>query len=158
MRALVRSQVVAQAPAAEVWAYLTDWPRQGEWIPLTRVERTSPGPAREVGGRIRAWTGVGPLGFWDPMTITAWQEHADGSGRCEVLHLGRVVRGDGGFTVTALDERTCRVLWWERVDVPGGRLGALAWRLLGRGLQRGVDTALNRLAREVTSGRGRQHG
>ena len=83
------------APARVVWDYVTDWPRQGEWIPLTRVEAIPPGaPARAVGERIRAWTGVGPVGFWDTMTITAWQQEGDGSARCEVLHTGRVVRGE----------------------------------------------------------------
>ena len=35
-----------------VWDYVTDWPRQGEWIPMTRVEALD--AADRVGGHIRA--------------------------------------------------------------------------------------------------------
>ena len=38
MSSLVRAEIDIDAPAATVWAYVTDWPRQAEWIPLTRVE------------------------------------------------------------------------------------------------------------------------
>jgi uncharacterized membrane protein len=154
MRALVRSEVVVEAPAEVVWRYVTDWPRQGEWIPFTRVEVVPPdGQARDVGGRIRAWTGIGPVGFWDPMTITVWEEQPDGSARCEVLHRGRVVRGDGEFAVQAIDASRCRFVWWERLAVPGGPVGAVLWRLVGRAMQRGVDLALRRMARRAESSR-----
>jgi hypothetical protein len=84
-----------------------------------------------TGGRIRAWTGLGGIGFWDTMTITTWETDAQGGGRCEILHTGSVVRGEGAFTVTADGAERSRLVWWERVEVPGGPLGALAWRLVG---------------------------
>lgn len=150
MRALVRSEVDVDAPAEVVWRYVTDWPRQAEWIPLTRVEVVPPdGEARGMGGRIRAWTGLGPVGFWDPMTITAWEEHPDGSAWCEVLHLGAVVRGDGEFAVQASGGGRCRFIWWERLDVPGGPVGAFLWRIGGWTMRRGVDAALRRMARRA---------
>lgn len=151
MRPLVYVELPVAAPAREVWTYLTDWPRQGEWIPLTRVETVD--PTRGPGGRLRAWTGVGPVGFWDTMTITAWSEDEDGSGRCEVLHTGRVVRGEGEFMVTAT-AAGCTVVWWERLDLPFGPLGVLAWRLLGWGFRRGVRDALRRMAAIAEAGRG----
>src|SRR5690242_17482879 len=144
MRALVRSEVTVAAPAAQVWSYLTDWPKQGEWIPFTRVEEV--GAADRVGGRLRAWTGVGPVGFWDPMTITAWERSADGSARCEVLHTGPVLAGEGEFTVTARDAGSCTFTWWERLAVPGGPAGAAVWRLAGPVVQRAVDRALRTMA------------
>jgi uncharacterized membrane protein len=157
MQAEVRSEVEIAAPAREVWDYVTDWPRQGEWIPFTRVEVLTPGgSARAVGGRFRAWTGLGRVGFWDPMTITAWEELPDGSARCEVLHRGRVVRGDGEFAVSSLGASRSRFSWWERLEVPAGVVGALGWRLLGPGMERGVDLALRRLARAVESGAARR--
>jgi hypothetical protein len=150
MRALVRSEVAVAAPAAVVWDYVTDWPRQGEWIPFTRVEVVPPGgTASRVGDRIRAWTGLGPVGFWDTMTITAWSTDPDGSARCEVLHTGAVVRGDGEFAVVAEGPGRCRFVWWERLDVPGGAVGGLLWRLTGWTMRRGVDLALRRLARRA---------
>jgi hypothetical protein len=148
--ALVRSEVRVKAPAEVVWDYVTDWPRQGEWIPLTRVEVVPPGGTADgVGGRIRAWTGVGPLGFWDTMTITSWERDADGSARCEVLHTGAVVRGDGEFAVVAEGPFACTFVWWERLDIPLGPVGALLWRLGGWTMKLGVDAALRRLARRA---------
>lgn len=153
MRASVRSEVRVGAPAAEVWAYVTDWPRQGEWIPFTRVEVVpAGGTATGVGGRIRAWTGVGPVGFWDTMTVTAWSVDAGGSARCEVLHTGAVVRGEAELAVVADGPDRSRLVWWERLDVPGGPVGAVLWRLLGWTIRRGVDVALARFARRVEAG------
>lgn len=150
MRALVRSEVHVDAPATLVWDYVTDWPRQGEWIPLTRVEVVPPGAvAAGVGDRIRAWTGVGPVGFWDSMTITSWEVGPDGSARCGVLHTGRVVRGDGELAVVAGAPGSCTFVWWERLDIPGGAVGAVLWRLFGWSMRRGVDHALRRLARRA---------
>jgi carbon monoxide dehydrogenase subunit G len=135
------------APAETVWDYVTDWPRQGEWVPQTRVERVD--AADGVGGRFKAWSGVGPIGFWDPMTITVWERSPDGGGRCEVLHLGRVVRGEGEFTVLALDEGRSRFVWAEVIVVPGGRIGAWGWRLVRPVAERLIDHALRTMARKV---------
>jgi hypothetical protein len=150
MRDLVRSEVVVEAPARAVWDYVTDWSRQGEWIPFTRVETVPRGtPAGAVGDRVRARTGLGPVGVWDPMTITGWEVAEDGSARCEVLHTGRVVRGEAELSVVAEGPQRCRFVWWERLTVPGGVLGALLWRLVGPVMRRGVDHALRRLARRA---------
>jgi len=146
VRGRLRSEVTISAPASVVWDYVTDWPRQGDWVPQTRVELVD--DARGLGGRFRAWTGVGPVGFWDPMTITVWERDADGGGRCEVLHRGRVVKGEGEFVVESLGPDRARFLWVELIPVPFGRLGAAAWpvvrpvveRLIGVGLRRMRDT------------------
>jgi hypothetical protein len=126
MRALVRRDIDLAVPAQVAWAYITDWPKQGEWIPQTRVEVVD--AADRVGGRLRAWTGVGRVGFWDPMTITAWEVQPDGTRRCEVLHTGAVLRGEGGFVVQPRSATTCRFVWWERLVVPGGPFAALLWK------------------------------
>jgi hypothetical protein len=106
VRVRLQREVDVEASARAVWDFVTDWPRQGEWVPLTRVERVD--PAADVGGRFRAWTGLGPLGFWDPMTITAWERSGDGGGRCEVLHRGTVVKGEGEFVVLARGPQASR--------------------------------------------------
>ena len=149
MRARLQREVEVAAPAEAVWDYVTDWPRQAEWIPLTRVENVGSGTG--LGGRFRAWTGLGPVGFWDPMTITAWERTPDGGGRCEVLHLGAVVKGEGEFTVLAVDERTSRFVWAEVVVVPFGALGALGWRLARPVVERFVDHGLRRMRDLVQS-------
>ncbi len=117
--------VTVAAPAARVWALVTDWSRQGEWIPATEVHLTR-GTGTALGDRVVARTAVGPLGFDDPMEITGW----DPPHRCEVRHLGRVVRGSGTFEVEPVDAATARFRWVEQVDVPLGAAGALAFRLL----------------------------
>jgi hypothetical protein len=109
VRVRLQREVDIEASARAVWDYVTDWPRQEEWVPLTRVERVD--SAADVGGRFRAWTGLGPVGFWDPMTITAWDRDGDGGGRCEVLHLGKVVKGEGEFAVVARGPRASRFVW-----------------------------------------------
>ena len=144
MRARIRLEVDVRVPADRLWAYVTDWPRQGEWVPHTRVELVDPDdPATAVGGRIRAWSGLGPIGFWDTMTITAWEDRPGGGGRCEVLHTGSVVRGEGEFEVVGTAPDRSRFLWSEMAVLPFGRIGALGWvlarpvveRLIGRGLR-----------------------
>jgi Polyketide cyclase / dehydrase and lipid transport len=143
VRARLQVEVDVAAPAGAVWDYVTDWPRQGEWVPRTWVENVE--IADGLGARFRAWSGIGRppsagaavlsrprswrLGFWDPMTVTAWQRTPDGGGRCEVLHLGAVVKGEGEFTVLARGDDASRFVWAEAVVVPGGAAGALAWRV-----------------------------
>lgn len=153
MRTLVRREVALGVPAAVAWEHVTDWPAQSEWVPHTRVERVDPDdPAAGVGGRIRAWTGLGRLGFWDTMTITSWERSADGGGRCEVLHTGSVVRGEGEFSVVAEGPDTSRVVWSEMAVVPGGRLGALGFRAVRPVVERLVDQGLARLKERVEGG------
>jgi len=143
-RALVRCEVEVAAPAHVVWEYVTDWPRQAEWIPFTRVQRVD--AADGVGGRIRAWTGFGPVGFWDPMTITSWDVAEDGSARCEMLHTGAVVRGDAEFAVRSSGPHACTFVWWEHLDIPGGPVGALGWKAVGGLMAKMVDLSLRRMA------------
>ncbi len=104
------------APAATVWDVVTDWAAQGEWILGTRVTVQDPDGARRLGGRFAAFTGVGPVGFTDPMEVVEW----DPPRRCVVAHLGRVVRGDGVFEVTELGPARSRFLWTERLELPLG--------------------------------------
>jgi hypothetical protein len=142
-RVSLSDELEVAAPAERLWTYLTDWQRHGEWIPLTRVE-TVGGAARAVGGKVRAWTGVGPLGFWDPMTVTAWEEAADGGGRVAFVHTGRLVKGDAELVVSALSDGCSHLSWHEEFDM--SRVSRLAWKVGGPLLQRGLSRALRRMA------------
>ena len=53
----ISESVDVDAPPERVWAALTDWTAQGRWILATDV-RAVVGPARGVGGRLVAITGV----------------------------------------------------------------------------------------------------
>ena len=143
----VRRTVEVQAPAAAVWDYITDWPAQGEWIPMTRVERED--SADRIGGRFRAWSGIGRVGFWDTLTITAWERGDDGSGRCEVLHTGSVVRGTGEFAVTAVSSSTSRFVLAEALQAPAARLGGAAWKVVRPLVERLADRALSTMRDRV---------
>ncbi len=143
MRAELRVGVDIAAPAQLVWDVVTSWERQGEWIPFTRVRRL-PGPHGTVGEHVLARTALGPLGFDDPMTVTAWEPPS----RCLVEHTGRVVRGSGEFGVQPQGAGS-RFTWSEVVSVPGGRLAPLLWRIAAPPLRLGFGVALRRLKRVV---------
>jgi hypothetical protein len=108
-------------------------------MPATRV-RSNDG--HRVGGRIEAWTGIGPVGFLDTMTIKAW----DPPYRCEVLHTGRLVRGPGVFAVEPVAADRCRVVWEEHLDLPMGAVGRLGWLLVRPLARGGFAFALRRFA------------
>ena len=134
------------APVERTWDAVVDWNRQGEWMLGTRVEaglRDGVG----VGGTLRARTGLGPLGFWDEMTITTW----DPPHRCEVLHTGRVVRGTGSFAVSE-QAGGSRFTWSERLELPLGTAGRLGWAVLRPAFAAGVQASLRRFARFVERG------
>ena len=104
----IAAQVTVDARPERVWWAAVDWPRQREWIWATRV-RGGQGAGAEVTG----WTGIGPLGFTDPMVITEW----DPPRRCVVTHTGRVVRGTGIFEVSPAGTGS-RFAWVEDVQLP----------------------------------------
>jgi hypothetical protein len=89
------------------------------------------------------------VGFWDLMTITSWEVSPDGGGRCEVLHTGAVVRGEGEFAVVATGPDSCRFLWSEMAVVPFGRVGALGFRLVRPVVERLVDQGLRTMRTQV---------
>lgn len=145
MQAEASVSVDVAADPETVFAAVVDWQRQGEWIPLTRVRVLAGEPG--LGQRVIARTGVGPVGFDDPMTVTWW----DPPHRCEVLHTGRVVRGSGAFVVEPAPGGS-RFTWEERVLVPGGPLAPLLWPL-GRLVSRAsLAWAQRRLARLLERG------
>jgi carbon monoxide dehydrogenase subunit G len=132
----VTAALDVDAPADRVWAALTDWVGQSAWMPLTAVEVVAGDGG--LGTRLSARTGLGPLGFVDPMTIDVW----DPPHRCEVQHHGRVVRGRGIFIVEPLGATRSRVIWTEEVE------GALA-RATAPVTRPALLFALRRFARTV---------
>jgi len=142
----VSISVRVRAGADDVWAALTDWKSQSSWITATKV-RTVDGDGRGVGGRIEAFTGVGPLGFLDTMVVTEWEPPK----RCVVRHTGNVVRGTGAFEVTEseLAVRTSTLTWYEDLEIPGGTLGALGYAVVRPVVERMVLRSLQRFARNL---------
>ncbi len=133
--------VDVDAPVPRVWAALTDWQRQGDWMLGTTVRPTA-GAGDQVGDEIEARTGVGKLGFSDRMRITRWEPpHV-----CEVLHVGRLVRGPGTFAVRERGTGST-VVWSEQLDLPFGRLGRWGWPVVRPAARWGLQLSLHRFAR-----------
>ena len=144
MTAHIAVDVVIDAPPEAVWAAVTDWPRQSEWM-LGTVVRSTDLDGVGVGGGLEAFTGVGRLGFLDTMVITEW----DPPRRCVVLHTGKVVKGLGIFEVVALPGGRSRFVWAEELDLPLGVLGKAGWPIVRPGFAWGVGRSLQKLARDV---------
>lgn len=144
MREVVE-RIDVDAPPERVWAALTAWTRQGEWMLGTDV-RTVGGPAQGVGGRLIARTGL-PLpggrhvGLLDTMVITEW----DPPRRVVVQHTGRLVRGPGIFEIEPRGQHSTFV-WTERLWLPYGLLGQLGWVLVKPFAVAGIRLSLRRFA------------
>jgi hypothetical protein len=135
------------APAQQVFNAVVDWRGQDRWIPLTTV-RAGRQAGIAVGGEIAAYTGIGPIGFLDTMTITRW----DVPHRVDVLHTGNVVKGIGIMTVRSLDAQHSRFYWAEELEVPLGIVGQIGWQLIKPGFGIGMKAALKRFANLVEQG------
>jgi hypothetical protein len=96
---------VGMAPA-EAWRRLTNWQEHGSYVPLTSITLTPDG--------FDAFTGVGRLGFHDPMDVVVWREPS----YCRLEKRGRVVKGWAALSVEPLGDG-CRVTWREEIRVTG---------------------------------------
>jgi hypothetical protein len=151
MRTMSRFTVVREvrASATDTWNALVDWPRHGDWVPLT-VVRVSPGRPDGVGAAFVARTGLGPLAFDDPMEVVAWEPPSgDRPGRCEITKHGRVIHGRAWFTVTPLPGPRCRVEWVEDVTVSPRRITRFAGPLLSLAGRAAFAATLRQMARSV---------
>jgi carbon monoxide dehydrogenase subunit G len=144
-------RIDVDAPPEQVWATLTDWENQGDWMLATDV-RTVGGPAQGLHGRLAARTGL-PLpcgrhvGILDTMIITKWEPPR----RVEVQHTGRLIRGPGIFVIEPRGEHSTFV-WTERLYLPYGYLGSLGWFLVRPFAVLGIRRSLKRFA-AVAAGR-----
>ena len=148
----LRVSIDVAAPPERVFEAMTDWAHQGEWMPGTSVAVVK-GSGQAVGDEIVARTALskGKLnraGFDDPMRITGWERPV----RCEVLHLGKVVRGAGVFEVEPLSTGGSRYTWIEWVDPPLGVVGQVGLRVARRPTELALRIALKRFARWVEQG------
>lgn len=132
------------ATPEQVWAALTSWDTQRDWMLLTKVRGTVQN-GQGVGGGIEGWTGIRRLGVLDTMVIRTWEPPS----RCIVRHTGRVVRGAGAFEVADLGSGRSRFTWSEYLDLPLGVLGRVGWPLVKPVMALGVRYSLRRFARLV---------
>jgi hypothetical protein len=91
---------------AESWARVTAWQRHGEFVPLTRITLTPDG--------FDAFTGIGKVGFHDPMDVVEWREPEF----CRLEKRGRLVHGWAELSVDPIAAGS-RVVWREDIRVRG---------------------------------------
>jgi uncharacterized membrane protein len=133
--------VVVDAPAADVWAEVSDVPGQPRWMTdLRSVRLLDPGPVR-VGSRAEGLVRILGIPVRDPVTITAFEPPR----RFAIRHDG-VFSGDGVIELDpGADGRSTIVRWRERLVppiLPG--LGSLVGRPI---LRRVFQADLHRLRR-----------
>jgi carbon monoxide dehydrogenase subunit G len=133
----VSSRVVVPAAPDQVWQAAVDWSGHHRWIIATCVYGDQ-GPGATVVGR----TGIGPLGFTDTMVITRWEPPR----RCVLHHIGPLVHGDVLFEVTPAGAGS-QFSWTEQLQLPMAAAAHLAWPVIRRLLQRGMNMSLHRFAR-----------
>jgi hypothetical protein len=142
-------QVPVAAPYQLVWQRLVDWPRHGDWAPLTRMRVLTERPDG-VGARFVAFTGIGRVGFDDIMQITEWQEPDAGRpGRCAVVKQGRVVLGDVQFEVRPSADDTGTVVWHAELRLVPVRLTRYLDPLIAAVARIGYRQALRTMARQL---------
>lgn len=88
----------------EAWRRLTDWCAHGSYVPLTRIALTPHG--------FDAFTGVGRIGFHDPMDVVESREPS----YCRLEKRGRVVKGWAELSVEPRNDGS-RVTWREEIRV-----------------------------------------
>ncbi|KOG32469.1 SRPBCC family protein [Streptomyces resistomycificus] len=104
-------------PREEAWRRITDWPRHGDAVPLTRIIVSTPQPTHQ-GTVVVARSGVGPLTFDDPMEVTLWRPPTqDLPGLCRLDKRGRLVTGWAELEVHPGPGGRTRVLWREELRV-----------------------------------------
>ena len=140
--------LVIDAPIEKVWEALADWESQGDWMLQTTVEVTS--DIREgVGTSIAAFTGplhkfyprLKTLGLLDLMVVTQWQPPH----RCDVDHVGKVLKGSGSFQLSEINSSSTRFDWSETIVAPKA-----IFLLVAPFLYIGVRISLARFARSFT--------
>ncbi len=156
---MARFTAVVPSPADvdTTWRRITDWPAHGRWVPLTRVTVLTPSPGG-VGARFVGRTGIGPLGFDDPMEVVEWREPADGvPGFCRVVKQGRVVLGEAWFEVSEGGAGTSTVTWSEQIELTPVRLTRPFGRLIGSVGRVAFSRGLRAMARELGDELAREH-
>ena len=140
-------------PIKIVWQHLVDWRSQSDWMLQTKVwseldqDRTI---KNGKGVLIFAFTGLFPklypklkLGVLDTMEVVNWHPPY----KCDVLHIGRIIRGTGSFELvrnSASKKGGTTFYWSEEIIAP-----AIFIAILKPFILLGVRISLRRFTRLV---------
>ena len=138
-------------PVETVWKLLVDWKSQSNWMLQTKVWSELDQDKTIKNGKgvlVFAFTGLFPmlypklrLGILDTMEVTKWKPPL----LCEVVHIGRVIRGTGKFELKSKRNRTV-FHWQEELIAPTYVLIFMKPLLL-----LGVWLSLHRFARQLSA-------
>ena len=124
------------------WERIVDWAAHARFVPLTRIEVRTP-PPNGLATVFSARTGVGRIGFDDPMEVVEWEPPQDGStGRCRLVKRGTMMTGWAELSVEPRGGGSRAI--WREVAVPAwapaftAGLFAVAGRLLFGRVLRGL--------------------
>lgn len=140
----VKLKVMLPTDIDSAYAAITNWGKQSDWMLGTRVW-LSAGDGKSIGSEVSAFTGIWKLGFLDTMTITKLEPPA----LVEVLHTGKVLRGEGKFELTQVSADQTQFDWYEQIEIPLGYLGLTLWWLIRPGFTLGVWYSLRMLAKTL---------
>ena len=148
--------IAIDAPLEKVWDELVDWESQGKWMLQTTVWTKNAG-STPADVEIFAFTGplhfLYPrfkfLGLLDHMKITEWQPPH----RCDVVHIGKVLKGTGTFQLTEKSPNSTIFYWSESVIAP-----QLLFAVIRPFFTVGVWISLRSLARLLKSKYGSRAG
>jgi hypothetical protein len=100
----------------DAWQRLTDWPAHARYVPFTDIRVTSE-PPNGVGTVFVARTGLGRVGFDDPMEVVSWRPPgAGGPGKVRLEKRGTVMTGWAELTVESRGTGA-RATWREDISV-----------------------------------------
>ena len=141
--------VEIKQPAKVVWKHLVDWRGPSDWMLQTKVWSELDQDRTVKNGKgvlIFAFTGLFPmlypkikLGVLDTMEVTKWQPPT----RCDVVHIGRIIRGTGKFEL--VEKKSVTTFYWsEEIIAP-----AILLAILKPFILLGVRISLRKFARLV---------
>lgn len=129
------------ASQEKVFAEIVNWPSQSAWMLGTKVWVTK-NDGVGVGGEFAAFTGIGKLGFIDPMQITKWNPPQEVS----VAHLGKFVRGTGEMKVEKISENESDFIWSESLELPLGIIGFVGYKIIEPFFKIAIQKSLKKFA------------
>jgi hypothetical protein len=145
--------VEIKQPIKIVWQQLVDWRSQSDWMLQTKVWSELDQDRTVKNGKgvlIFAFTGLFPklypklkLGVLDTMEVVNWHPPY----KCDVLHIGRIIRGTGSFELVSNSESKksgTTFYWSEEIIAPAVFIAILKPFIL-----LGVRISLRRFARLV---------
>ena len=139
-----RVRIDTPRPPDEAWNRVLDLRLHDRLIPFTRITRGMvPAAALRPGSEFVARTGLGPLGFDDPMVVAELTAPVDGSaGRARIHKRGRVIRGS--IELRVMPAPFGARLEWDQDITVWGVPGALGW-LTAKASRAAYGLALRRL-------------